>query len=171
MRVAAFPAGPAGRTGVATPETGGGPGPRNSARSDNLVQRTLLALHRHWDDLDRRDHIEAYARQIMKRLLISDRRAMRWSREILIGAPPDPTPAQDPYELVSERIVLMNALATLGPRQRATIFLRFWEGRSAEETARVMGNESSTVRSQTLRALSTLRSALGVRADRTPPTD
>lgn len=137
--------------------------------ADDLVQRTLLALHRHWDDLDRRDRAEAYARQIMRRLLISDRRSMRWSREVLSGAPPDPAPAPDPYDLVGERIVLMEALSRLGPRQRATIFLRFWEGRSAEDTARVMGNESSTVRSQTVRALSTLRAALAG-ADRTDRT-
>ncbi|NUT42006.1 MAG: SigE family RNA polymerase sigma factor, partial [Thermoactinospora sp.] len=75
----------------------------------------------------------------------------------------------DPYDLVGERIVLMDALARLGPRQRATIFLRFWEGRSAEDTARVMGNESSTVRSQTVRALSSLRATLAG-ADRTDRT-
>ncbi|MFB9204720.1 sigma-70 family RNA polymerase sigma factor [Nonomuraea spiralis] len=135
--------------------------------ADDLVQRTLLALHRRWDDLDRRDRAEAYARQIMRRLLISDRRSMRWSREVLSGAPPDAVSALDPYDLVGERIVLMDALARLGPRQRATIFFRFWEGRSAEDTARVMGNESSTVRSQTVRALTTLRAALA----RTGPTD
>ncbi|MER6514987.1 sigma-70 family RNA polymerase sigma factor [Nonomuraea sp. NPDC001636] len=135
--------------------------------ADDLVQRTLLALHRHWDGLDRRDRAEAYARQIMRRLLISDRRSLRWSREVLSGAPPDAAAALDPYDLVGERIVLMGALARLGPRQRATIFFRFWEGRSAEDTARVMGNESSTVRSQTVRALSTLRAALA----RTDPAD
>ncbi|WP_344920163.1 SigE family RNA polymerase sigma factor [Streptosporangium oxazolinicum] len=139
--------------------------------ADDLVQRALLALHRHWDGLDRRDHIQAYARQIMRRLLISDRRAMRWSREVLIGAPPDPTSALDPCALVNERMVLMDALATLGPRQRATIFLRFWEDRSVEDTARVMGNESSTVRSQTVRALSILRSALETQETREGPCE
>ncbi|MFD0475874.1 sigma-70 family RNA polymerase sigma factor [Nonomuraea thailandensis] len=61
---------------------------------------------------------------------------------------------------MSQRMVLRDALARLGPRQRATIFLRFWEDRSVEETAQVLGNESSTVRSQTVRALNTLRDAL-----------
>ena len=44
--------------------------------ADDLVQRTLMALHRHWDRLDRRDRIGAYARTIMLRLLISDRRSL-----------------------------------------------------------------------------------------------
>ncbi|SDQ30270.1 sigma-70 family RNA polymerase sigma factor [Thermostaphylospora chromogena] len=128
--------------------------------ADDLVQRTLMTLHRRWAVLDRRDRIEPYARQIMRRLVISDRRAMRWSREVLTGLPPDSASASDPYTLVGERLALMDALARLGPRQRATLFLRFWEDRSVEDTARVMGNESSTVRSQTVRALNALRSAL-----------
>ncbi|HEX4812234.1 MAG TPA: SigE family RNA polymerase sigma factor [Nonomuraea sp.] len=128
--------------------------------ADDLVQRTLMALHRHWDDLERRDRISAYARRIMTRLLISDRRSMRCSREILIGALPEPAAGADPCVLVSERMALMDALATLGPRQRTAIVLRFWEDRSVEDTARVMGNESSTVRSQTVRALNTLRTVL-----------
>lgn len=133
--------------------------------ADDLVQRTLLALHKNWDVLDRRDSVAAYARQIMRRLLISDRRASRWSREVLIGVPPDPVSSADPYAQVSERMVLMDALAALGPRQRATIFLRFWEDLSVEDTARVLGNGSSTVRSQTVRALGVLRSSLEVQRE------
>ncbi|MFC7110769.1 sigma-70 family RNA polymerase sigma factor [Nonomuraea rubra] len=81
-------------------------------------------------------------------------------QEVLFGVPPEAGAARDPYVPVSQRMVLRDALARLGPRQRATIFLRFWEDRSVEETARVLGNESSTVRSQTVRALNTLRDAL-----------
>ncbi|MGN9837133.1 SigE family RNA polymerase sigma factor [Nonomuraea sp. H19] len=128
--------------------------------ADDLVQRTLIALHRHWDTLEGRDRIGAYARRVMRRLFISDRRTMRWSREVLIGAVPETAFTADPYFLVSERMALIDALAGLGPRQRATLVLRFWEDRSVEDTARVMGNESSTVRSQTARALNALRQAL-----------
>src|SRR5690606_2512110 len=95
-----------------------------------------------------------------RRLLISDRRASRWSREVLIGVPPDPVSAADPYAQVSERLMPKAALAAHGPRQRATIFRRVWDARSAEHTGRVLGNESSTVRSQTVRALGVLRTAL-----------
>ncbi|MCG5216087.1 SigE family RNA polymerase sigma factor [Streptosporangium sp. KLBMP 9127] len=133
--------------------------------ADDLVQRTLMALHRHWDRLDRRDRIGAYARTIMLRLLISDRRSLRWSREVLIELLPEPAPISDPYALVGERLQLMDALSVLGPRQRATVVLRYWEDRSVEETAQVMGSESSTVRSQTVRALKALRSALRAEDD------
>lgn len=128
--------------------------------AEDLVQRTLIAIHRHWDTLERRDKIGAYARTIMVRLLSSDRRAHRWSREVLHARPPEPEPLADPYARVVDRMLLMKALAALGPRQRAAVVLRYWEDRSVEETAGAMGSVGSTVRSQTVRALATLRSAL-----------
>ncbi|MCT9933221.1 SigE family RNA polymerase sigma factor [Planotetraspora sp. A-T 1434] len=133
--------------------------------ADDLVQRTLMAIHRHWDTIEERDKIAAYARTIMTRLLISDRRSLRWSREILNDLPPEPEPTPDPYALLGDRMVLMDALAGLAPRQRAAVILRYWEDRSVEETARAMGSRSSTVRSQTVRALATLRSALEAEGD------
>ncbi|WP_433496305.1 SigE family RNA polymerase sigma factor [Sphaerimonospora sp. CA-214678] len=128
--------------------------------AEDIVQRTLIAIHRHWDMLERRDRIAGYARTIMIRLIRSDRRAHRWSREILHERLPEPEPAPDPYAPVIDRLLLMNALATLGSRQRAAVVLRFWADRSVAETASAMGSEGSTVRSQTARALAVLRSAL-----------
>ncbi|MFD8564733.1 SigE family RNA polymerase sigma factor [Streptosporangium canum] len=132
--------------------------------ADDLVQRTLIALHRRWDSLERRDRIAGYARTVMIRMIISDRRSRRWSREALPGVLPEPAAAPDPYALLGDRLVLMRALAVLGPRQRAAVVLRYWEDRSVEETARVMGSVGSTVRSQTVRALDILRSVLQAEA-------
>ncbi|WP_231509957.1 SigE family RNA polymerase sigma factor [Streptosporangium roseum] len=128
--------------------------------ADDLVQRALIAIHGRWESLEHRDRITGYARTIMIRMIISDRRSHRWSREALAGVLPEPEPAGDPYVLLSDRLVLMRALTVLGPRQRAAVVLRYWEDRSVEETALVMGSGGSTVRSQTARALSTLRSVL-----------
>ncbi|MFF5207184.1 SigE family RNA polymerase sigma factor [Streptosporangium sp. NPDC000396] len=128
--------------------------------ADDLVQRTLIAIHGRWDALQHRDKIAGYARTIMIRLIISDRRSHRRTREILHDRPPEPEPTPDPYALLGDRLQLMSALAVLGPRQRAVVVLRYWEDRSVEETARAMGSGLSTVRSQTARALATLRSVL-----------
>ncbi|MEU9835303.1 SigE family RNA polymerase sigma factor [Streptosporangium sp. NPDC048047] len=133
--------------------------------ADDLVQRTLMTLHRHWERLDHHEKINAYARTVMTRLLISDRRAHRWSREVLGDSVPESVPAPDPYAALGDRLMLMDALAGLGPRQRAAVVLRYWEDRSVEETARVMGSGCSTVRSQTVRGLAALRSALQAEGD------
>jgi RNA polymerase sigma-70 factor (sigma-E family) len=128
--------------------------------ADDLVQRTLIAIHARWDSLQCRDRMAGYAHKVMIHLLISDRRSHRWSREVLHDLPPDTGAAPDPYSLLGDRLVLMDALADLAPRQRTAVLLRYWEDRSVEETAQAMGSSSSTVRSQTVRALATLRTVL-----------
>jgi RNA polymerase sigma-70 factor (sigma-E family) len=128
--------------------------------ADDLVQRTLIAIYRRWALLQRRDNMSRYAYAVMTRLIISDRRSHRWLREVLYDLPPEPPPPPDPYRPLDDRLLLFDALAGLAPRQRTAVVLRYWEDRSVEETARVMGSSCSTVRSQTVRALASLRSAL-----------
>lgn len=128
--------------------------------ADDLVQRTLIALLSRWDDLDHHDRLGPYAHTVMSRLLISDRRAHRWSSEVLQEWPPEPDPLPDTSAYFAERLVLVSALQHLAPRQRAVVVLRYWQDKSVEETARQLGCMSSTVRSQTARGLATLRSLL-----------
>ena len=128
--------------------------------AEDLVQRTLMALYMRWDGLERRDKIASYAYTVMVRLFISDRRSPRWSNEILSDRPPDAEPAPDVFARLGDRLLLADALDGLPPKQRAAMMLRYWKDYSVEETAEVLDCGSSTVRSQTARALATLRSLL-----------
>lgn len=56
--------------------------------------------------------------------------------------------------------MMLAALAKLPTRRRATLVLRFWADHSVDETADIMGCSAATVKSQTARALSTLRDLL-----------
>jgi RNA polymerase sigma factor (sigma-70 family) len=66
-------------------------------------------------------------------------------------------PHDDRANAVSTQHVLMAALATLPPRQRAVVVLRFFHDYTEVATAEAMGITVGTVKSQTFKALAALR--------------
>jgi DNA-directed RNA polymerase specialized sigma24 family protein len=61
---------------------------------------------------------------------------------------------------VAAALDLRAALAALPPRQRATIVLRYYDELSIQETAEALQCSVGTVKSQTARALASLRRTL-----------
>lgn len=59
---------------------------------------------------------------------------------------------------------MTDALATLPPRMRAVLALRYTEDLSENDTAELLGCSVHTVRSQTVRGLARLRALLGAAA-------
>ena len=74
----------------------------------------------------------------------------------------------DAAETMLDRQLLLRACRLLPLHQRAVLVLRFWEDRSVEETAAVLGCTAGTVKSQTHRALARLRDVLGEATARSP---
>ena len=68
--------------------------------------------------------------------------------------------APDATDEIARRAGLLQALHALPLRQRATIILRYLEGMSERETAAVLGCSEGTVKSQSARALGSLRNFL-----------
>jgi RNA polymerase sigma-70 factor (sigma-E family) len=56
-----------------------------------------------------------------------------------------------------ERMAMWQVVATLPPRQRACLVLRFYEDLPVERTAQLLGCSQGTVKSQTSRAIERLR--------------
>jgi RNA polymerase sigma-70 factor (sigma-E family) len=123
--------------------------------ADDLTQKTLLKVLHQWPHLDNRERLGGFTRTVMVRVYLSDRRAARWTREVLADHRLEPEPI-DPADS-DDHLLLSFALARLGRRQRATIVLRYWEHLTVRETAEALGCSPATVRSQTSRALATLR--------------
>jgi RNA polymerase sigma factor (sigma-70 family) len=71
------------------------------------------------------------------------------------GTPTEPQ--GDPFD----NEPLWEALRGLPPRQRAVLVLRYYEEKSEAEIAAVLGVNRGTVKSQTSKAMATLRSRLG----------
>ncbi|MFD9002034.1 SigE family RNA polymerase sigma factor [Streptomyces sp. NPDC059582] len=122
----------------------------------DLTQTTLAKLFQHWRRASAADHIEAYARTVLTRTYLAERR--RHLRDLLAHSRPDPRPAPDHTDL---RVTLMSALAGLPPRARAIVVLRYWEDQSVESVAELLKCSESTVKSQCSRSLTKLRAQLG----------
>jgi RNA polymerase sigma-70 factor (ECF subfamily) len=59
-----------------------------------------------------------------------------------------------------QKQIVIDALATLPPRERAAVVLREIEGLSTAEVASILGTTDSTVRGQVAKAVGRLRSIL-----------
>ncbi|MGC0416344.1 SigE family RNA polymerase sigma factor [Embleya sp. AB8] len=126
--------------------------------AEDLVQSTLVRVVLAGRRLDRIDNIEAYTRRTLMSVFISSRRR-RWRGERPHDVLPDrPVAGGADTDL---GLAVRAALATVSPRQRAVLVLRFWEDLSVEETARILDVTTGTVKSQSARGLATLRLALG----------
>ncbi|MFI2298338.1 SigE family RNA polymerase sigma factor [Actinacidiphila glaucinigra] len=122
----------------------------------DLTQTTLAKLFQHWRRASAADHIEAYARTVLTRTYLAERR--RRLRDLLAHSRPGPGPSPDHADL---RVTLLSALAGLPPRARAMVVLRYWEDQSVESVATLLKCSESTVKSQCSRSLARLRAQLG----------
>lgn len=128
--------------------------------AEDLLQTALLRTARHWPRA--RDAPEAYARQVLVNLSRDRIRSLfRRPREAPMPPDPDTLHAIDAgYEQVTERRVMLRALARLPVRQRQVVILRFYEDMSVEQTAELLGFSAGTVKSHTSRAIARLRELL-----------
>jgi RNA polymerase sigma-70 factor (sigma-E family) len=126
----------------------------------DLVQDTLVKVYKHWPRVRQADSPDAYVR----RILVNEVRG-RWRRReravpvARFAGGREPI-APDATDEIARRAGLLQALLALPLRQRATIILRYLEGMSERETAAVLGCSEGTVKSQSARALGTLRNFL-----------
>jgi RNA polymerase sigma-70 factor (sigma-E family) len=127
----------------------------------DLVQDTLVKVYRHWPRVRQADSPDAYVR----RILINEARD-RWRRRDRavpvpdVAAGPAVPAVPDAVDDIARRDGLLRALVELPYQQRATVVLRYLEGLSQAETARVLRCSEGTVKSQSSRALVTLRKYL-----------
>ena len=139
--------------------------------AEDLLQTALARAWPHWSRIHDQ-HPEAYVRRVMVRT-----NASWWSRrwrgerptEDLAGAAAgagdrDVRPARpetdDPQRGIPDRLDLARALRALPVRQRQCVVLRHFEDLSVADTARAMGCSEGTVKSQTAKALASLRTAV-----------
>jgi RNA polymerase sigma-70 factor (sigma-E family) len=133
-------------------------------RADDLVQAAITKLYVHWPKAKAADNMDAYVRAIVVREFLEERRSS-WIRRVTLTSqlPDRPAAGADPEAALD----MQAALAGLPARQRATLILRFYCDLPVEQAAQVLGCTPGTVKSQTAKALNSLRIALGPGADTT----
>lgn len=124
------------------------------ALAEDLLQTALAKSYLAWNRI-RHDDPEGYVRKV-----IANTHASWWRRKWRGEAPteqlPD-RPTTDPTHQVAAHLDLARALRALPPRQRAVIVLRFHEDLTEAAAAQALGISVGTVKSQTSKALATLR--------------
>ena len=125
--------------------------------AEDLVQTALTRTWARWSKVERQDDPEAYVRTAILRLAMGGWR--RRGREWVTDSPPDVPVRRDPTAESDERQRVWSALATLPPRQRAVLVLRYYEDRSEAQIAAALGVSPGTVKSQASKALASLRAA------------
>ncbi|WP_172136971.1 RNA polymerase sigma factor [Adlercreutzia sp. ZJ473] len=126
---------------------------RNRADAQDAFQDVFLALVRTRPAFSSREHQKAWLlRTCCNCCNDIARKRMRHAAEAL-----DDLDVIDPAaEHVSDP-ALTRALEALTDRQRTAVHLRYFEGYSAEEIARITGEKPATVRSHLFRARNTLK--------------
>jgi len=117
--------------------------------AEDMVQLTFLQLYTHWPRI-RRETVDGYARRTLVNQCLSHLRKHRRENPTDVmpdGHSVDPVPGLD----------TARTLAVLPPQQRAIVALRFLDDLPVAEVAAALGIAEGTVKSQTSRALASLR--------------
>jgi len=125
--------------------------------AQDFTQTTLAKMFVNWRRIDRRDNPDAYGRKVLLRVFL-DHQRRAGSREVVVDRVRESAARSGEPEL---RLTLIEALGHIPARDRAIVVLRYWEDQSVDAVAEVLGVSVATVKSQSARSLTRLRTLLG----------
>lgn len=131
--------------------------------AEDLVQEVLGRAFVRWNRIVKGGDPDAYVRRMLVNANIS-RLRRRPSRELATGDVADRADRTDIGAAAAERDAAWRLVATLPPKQRATLVLRYYEDLDDAGIAEILECSPSTVRTQAMRALATLRQRMDVPA-------
>lgn len=128
----------------------------DTASAEDLLQEALTKTVARWRHVSSGGNPEAYVKQVMLNEVRSRWRARQRRQIVSVANVPD-QPGDDEHAGAVDRTALARALRQLAPRQRAALYLRYYEDRSQVEIARMLDCSVGTVKSQLHHALERLR--------------
>ena len=97
--------------------------------AEDLTQTTLAKMFVAWRRIKRQEAVYAYANRALVNTYLADRRGKR-ARELLAGWVPE-RPVESPAPEL--RMVIVDALATLPPKARVVVIMRYWADLSVDQ--------------------------------------
>jgi RNA polymerase sigma-70 factor (sigma-E family) len=133
--------------------------------AQDLTQSALADAFRHWRKVSRADHPDAYVRRILVNTHLGTRRR-RWTGErpdeAALARELDRLGSPDHADAFADRDEAQRFLASLPPRARAVLVLRYYADLDDAAIADLLGVTPVAVRSTASRALATLRRRLTI---------
>jgi RNA polymerase sigma-70 factor (sigma-E family) len=129
----------------------------NHHTAEDLVQTALAKTYLTWDRLRDRGAIDAYVR----RIIVNENTSMwrrAWKRN---ERSTDELPDAGTHDPDAEsRDAMWRVVQALPAKQRAAVVLRYYEDLSEADTAQILGCSLGNVKSQTSRAIASMRAAV-----------
>jgi len=131
---------------------------RDRESAEDLLQATLTKVFLSWDDVRDQGALDGYVRRVMANTQSSWWRRGWRPRETAVADVADAlVSGTDGFAVVEAREDLTPLLRALPPKQQHAVVLRYLEERSVAETAQLLGISPGAVKSQTSRAIATMR--------------
>lgn len=125
-----------------------------------IAQEAFTRLYERWDQIRSPEHARRFAYRVAFNLTRSYLRQNRRTKS-QDGIETTSTTGKDPSDAVADRIVILQVVVALSPRQRACLLLVDFAGFEAREAAKTLRIRPATVNVHLYRARRAVRSALG----------
>jgi RNA polymerase sigma-70 factor (sigma-E family) len=128
-------------------------------RAEDAAQDALVKVYRRWNRIDRRGGLNGYAHRCVVTAVL-DQSRKPWRRE-QSGSIDEPTLVlPDRLLRIDNRLLVVEALGHLPPRQRACVVLRYYDDLSIDQIADILSISAGGVKSQISRGLDRLHALL-----------
>jgi RNA polymerase sigma-70 factor, ECF subfamily len=131
----------------------------DAARAEEIAQEAFLRLYQNLERIESPAHLVQWLRKVTWRCAIDDSRKNSHQPSVSLDDAPEPAVEQKNGDPLADRSV-RSMVASLPPRPRMMVILRFQEELELAEIAEVMGMPVNTVKSGLNRALGVLRNKL-----------
>jgi RNA polymerase sigma-70 factor (ECF subfamily) len=126
------------------------------AIAEEVAQETFWQLHKHLESMESPAHVVYWLRRATSNRCIDYVRRQRLAPQVNLESVPEPAVSDAPGDpLLARR--LRDLVASLPPKQRMVIVLRYQEDMEPEEIAHALDLPVGTVKSQLQRSLAILR--------------